>query len=106
MGSILRAKPLSRSKATLPSWFEEPTAPTGRQVETAKPLEPAVAAPAPPPAPPILEGVGYRAQLASWPDEWRERWGVRANALEAAGLPWRAAEQQAFTEVSQLENSR
>jgi hypothetical protein len=37
--------------------------------------------------------------LARWPDEWRERWGRRANALEEAGLPWHEAEAQAFVEV-------
>ena len=41
----------------------------------------------------------YRSVLASWPDEWRERWGRRANDLEEAGLSWRDAEGRAFLEV-------
>lgn len=41
----------------------------------------------------------YRMVLAAWPDEWRERWGRRANDLEDAGLSWRDAEGRAFLEV-------
>ncbi len=41
----------------------------------------------------------YRAVVAGWPDDWRERWGRRANELEEAGLAWRDAESQAFVEV-------
>jgi hypothetical protein len=41
----------------------------------------------------------YRSVLAAWPDEWRERWGRRANDLEDAGLSWRDAEGRAFLEV-------
>jgi len=41
----------------------------------------------------------YRVALANWPDEWRERWGHRANALEDQGLGWRAAETLAFLEI-------
>jgi hypothetical protein len=41
----------------------------------------------------------YRSVLAAWPDDWRERWGRRANDLEAAGLSWRDAEGRAFLEV-------
>jgi hypothetical protein len=41
----------------------------------------------------------YRSVLAAWPDEWRERWGRRANALEESGLSWRDAEGRAFLEV-------
>jgi hypothetical protein len=48
----------------------------------------------------------YRMVLADWPDEWRERWGRRANALEESGLSWRDAEGRAFVEVwSQLRAS-
>jgi hypothetical protein len=43
--------------------------------------------------------LAYRAVLANWPDEWRERWGRRANALEETGLHWRDAEGQAFVDV-------
>lgn len=41
----------------------------------------------------------YRQVLAVWPDEWRERWGRRANELEDAGLSWRDAEGRAFLEL-------
>lgn len=41
----------------------------------------------------------WREPLARWPDEWRERWGHRANALEDQGLGWKDAEEQAFTET-------
>jgi hypothetical protein len=43
----------------------------------------------------------YRTALANWPDEWRERWGYRANALEETGLNWQEAELRAFFEVQQ-----
>lgn len=43
----------------------------------------------------------YRTALANWPDEWRERWGYRANALEDEGLGWREAETRAFFEVQE-----
>jgi hypothetical protein len=64
--------------------------------------KPVVVVPAEPeftetPAAPSL--LPWRRQLAGWPDEWRERWGVRANALEDEGLAWRDAEQQAFIET-------
>ena len=41
----------------------------------------------------------YRRVLADWPDEWRERWGRRANDLEDSGLSWRDAEGRAFVET-------
>ena len=41
----------------------------------------------------------YRHVLADWPVEWRERWGRRANDLEASGLSWRDAEGRAFVDV-------
>lgn len=44
----------------------------------------------------------WRELLARWPDEWRERWGRRANALEDAGLHWIEAERQAWNEVIKL----
>lgn len=43
----------------------------------------------------------YRTALANWPDEWRERWGHRANALEDEGLDWQEAESRAFFEVQE-----
>lgn len=60
---------------------------------------PAAAAPPPRNAPPPA----YRSVVAGWPEDWRERWGRRANELEEGGLSWRDAESQAFVEVwSQL----
>lgn len=44
----------------------------------------------------------YRVVVAGWPDDWRERWGRRANELEESGLSWRDAESQAFVEVWNL----
>jgi hypothetical protein len=44
----------------------------------------------------------YRGVVAGWPEDWRERWGRRANDLEEAGLSWRDAEAQAFVEVWNL----
>jgi hypothetical protein len=48
---------------------------------------------------PVVHPPEYRRVLANWPDEWREQWGLRANALEENGLSWRDAEAQAFVEV-------
>jgi hypothetical protein len=48
---------------------------------------------------PVFHPPEYRRVLANWPDEWREQWGRRANALEENGLSWRDAETQAFVEV-------
>ncbi|AGA27680.1 hypothetical protein [Singulisphaera acidiphila] len=48
-----------------------------------------------------LKAFPYRTALANWPDEWRERWGHRANDLEEAGLGWREAEACAFFEVQE-----
>jgi hypothetical protein len=44
----------------------------------------------------------YRGVVAGWPEDWRERWGRRANELEEGGLSWRDAEAQAFVEVWHL----
>jgi len=49
--------------------------------------------------PPIFHPLAYRGVVASWPVNWRERWGERANSLEDGGLSWRDAETQAFVEV-------
>ena len=49
--------------------------------------------------PPAFHAFPYRTALANWPDEWRERWGHRANALEEQGLDWHDAEARAFFEV-------
>ncbi len=42
----------------------------------------------------------WRESLASWPDEWRAKWGRRANDLEQDGLPLDEAERQAFGEIA------
>ena len=53
-----------------------------------------------------LRPLPYRLVVAEWPTEWRERWGRRANDLEALGLSWRDAEGRAFVEVwSQLRDA-
>jgi hypothetical protein len=44
----------------------------------------------------------YRGVVAAWPEDWRERWGRRANELEEAGLSWRDAEARAFVEIWSL----
>jgi hypothetical protein len=49
--------------------------------------------------PPVFHPPAYRGVIAGWPEDWRERWGRRANELEEAGLSWRDAEAQAFVEV-------
>jgi hypothetical protein len=41
----------------------------------------------------------YRKVIAGWTDDWRERWGYRANSLEENGFTWRDAETQAFVEI-------
>jgi hypothetical protein len=41
----------------------------------------------------------WRRRLPKWPDEWRERWGLRANELEESGLGWIEAEKQAWNET-------
>ena len=51
------------------------------------------------PVPGNPEPMPWRKRLADWPDDWRERWGLRANELEDAGLAWRDAEARAFAEV-------
>jgi hypothetical protein len=42
----------------------------------------------------------WRRALPSWPDDRRERWGLRANALAEAGVPWPEDERRAFDEVA------
>ena len=46
-----------------------------------------------------IKPLPYRMVLANWPDNWRERWGLRANQLEDEGLGWRDAEVRAFVEI-------
>jgi hypothetical protein len=52
--------------------------------------------------PRVIHPPAYRGVVAGWPEDWRERWGRRANELEEAGLSWRDAEAQAFVEVWNL----
>jgi hypothetical protein len=56
----------------------------------------------PPPEPETswTEPLPWRAALAEWPDDWREKWGLAANAYEEEGHPWKEAESLAFEEVS------
>ncbi|WP_165243863.1 hypothetical protein [Paludisphaera soli] len=51
------------------------------------------------PPPPVFHPLAYRSVVAAWTLEARERWGLRSNELEDAGLSWRDAETQAFVEV-------
>ena len=46
-----------------------------------------------------IKPMPYRQVLATWPDDWRQRWGRRANDLEESGLSWRDAEGRAFVET-------
>lgn len=55
-----------------------------------------------PPAPKVVHPPAYRNVVAGWSEDWRERWGRRANELEDSGLSWRDAEAQAFAEVWNL----
>jgi hypothetical protein len=50
----------------------------------------------------VFHPPAYRGVVAGWPQDWRERWGRRANELEEAGLSWRDAEAQAFVETWNL----
>jgi hypothetical protein len=50
--------------------------------------------PEPIPAPRVWHKV-----LGWWPIPWRQKWGDRAEALQAAGKPWQEAEWQAFRET-------
>ena len=52
-----------------------------------------------PPPQRVFHPPAYRHVVAGWPEDWRERWGRRANDLEESGLSWRDAEAQAFVEV-------
>jgi hypothetical protein len=38
-------------------------------------------------------------ELATWPTEWRQRWGERANALEGLGVRFPESERQAWMEI-------
>lgn len=41
----------------------------------------------------------WRPLLEKWPEEWRERWGHRANELEEAGMSMYEAEKLAWNET-------
>jgi hypothetical protein len=51
--------------------------------------------PGPPPA-----DRRWRAAVARWPVDWRERWGRRANEVESAGATWIEAEWSAYGELA------
>jgi hypothetical protein len=81
----------------------EPPQPAGSDVWT-DPIGPPASKPSrsagsdgwgPPPA-----DRGWRAVVAGWPVEWRERWGRRANELTDGGEPWDAAEWIAYGELA------
>src|SRR5262249_52240606 len=74
----------------------EPASPATTRAGKSTRLRPPAAAVRPPP---MFQPLAFRHVVAGWPVECRERWGRRANELEAAGLPWRDAETQAFIEV-------
>jgi hypothetical protein len=42
----------------------------------------------------------WRSELAAWPEEWRGRWGRRANELAEAGARWPEDERIAFIEAA------
>jgi hypothetical protein len=76
-----------------------PPPPARREAEPALPFTGAIGDEPPTVAAPIPPPTAYREALARWPDDWRQRWGTRANELEARGLGWRDAEFEAFLEV-------
>ncbi len=88
------------------STLKELTRRTRKRQQTFLPPEPEVSADALPDiaAAPVEsqrvpEPPPCRMALARWPDEWRERWGRRANELEDEGLNWYEAESRAFLEI-------
>jgi hypothetical protein len=44
-------------------------------------------------------GQCWRQYIATWPLEWRQRWADRAEACQANGASWDAAEASAFQET-------
>lgn len=56
------------------------------------------------------DGIGdrpapWRESLVNWSDDWRERWGRRANELQDQGHDWYDAERLAFAEVSKAKRA-
>jgi hypothetical protein len=46
------------------------------------------------------------AELARWPLEWRQRWGLLANELEDQGLKFPECEREAFEQIkAEMEGS-
>jgi hypothetical protein len=71
--------------------FADPTGPP-----VSEPTEPVGSVgPGPPPS-----DRRWRAAIARWPLECRERWGRRANEHEAAGATWTEAEWIAYSEMA------
>src|SRR5512144_989443 len=52
-----------------------------------------------PVGPSALPEYPWREELPRWPDDWRERWGRRANELDEAGVPHPDDERHAYAEV-------
>jgi len=52
---------------------------------------------------PIPDRSVWRSILATWPDDRRLRWGLRANQLEDLDHPWNVAEFMAFQETFDAE---
>jgi len=75
-----------------------------KSAPSADPAGPPVSEPARPAGPdgwgPPPADTGWRAVVARWPVEWRERWGRRANDLQDGGEPWDAAEWIAYGELA------
>jgi hypothetical protein len=78
--------------ATLARMDDRPGPAGSRASEPASPAGPD--GPGPPPA-----DRGWRQAVATWPVEWRERWGRRANELQDRGEPWNVAEWIAYSEL-------
>lgn len=96
---VQRQLSVSPTTFTFPGWLSLPTTPA-EEAPVAAP-EPAAADDTPDPAAvEVPRSWPPRApELTWWPIERRQRWGERANELEASGLPWQAAERQAFDEI-------
>ncbi len=79
------AGPEASSVIDLPLWYAALVAPAVR-------VEPA--------SPQSHPGLFWRAIVARWPLDRRQRWGDRANELQDAGFDWREAERVAFEEIT------
>jgi hypothetical protein len=71
----------------------EPTEDVGAHAAAPSPAATLGPGPGPSPWPP------RPAALATWPTEWRQRWGELANTLQDRGIPWPDHERLAFNQV-------